>query len=686
MEFKDFSTAVQRQFVLMKEQPLFWMNIDKDKIWQIYLESFPEGSNPIYKTRTHHDCNCCKSFIRNAGGIVTIVNNQLVSIWDIQIGGHYQVVANALSNYVKSCSIDNIFLYDQKKIGQMVTYQNTEQGVLEWDHFAIQLDNKHIALTERKPRDQGPGYIAGRDIGSKLSQARSNHDVFLRGLKEITTSAIDTVVEIIQQGSLYRGSEHLSSVRKFAELKLEFLSLKDHNTQDRFVWSRLSSVHTSVSIIRNTVIGTLLTDISNGKPLDQVVGSFESKVAPTNYKRTTALVTQSMIEKAKQQLESLDLMASLDRRFAVLEDISINNILFADRTAKKHMQNVFDELSATAPIKKNSNQDLSKIDSVPIEDFINKILPNIDSMEVFFDNKHTSNLVSLIAPCDLTAKNLFVWPNPFSWSYKGEVTDSIKERVKRAGGNVTGDLRCSLSWFNHDDLDLRMVEPNKHVIYYGNKRSVSPNGGMLDVDQNFSSLTNTPVENIVYKNKNVMRSGVYELFVHQYTKRKMNDVGFEIEIECENTLYNFSYNKDVKYNECIRVATIEKINNEIKIHSNLQSTSSSRLEWNIPTQSFHRVQTFMLSPNFWNNQAIGNKHYFFILEGCKNDDSARGFFNEFLKTDLHEHRKVLEMVGSKMKVQPSDNQLSGLGFSSTNRNELLCKVSGNFTRIIKLIF
>ena len=29
--------------------------------------------------------------------------------------------------------------------------------------------------------------------------------------------------------------------------------------------------------------------------------------------------------------------------------------------------------------------------------------------------------------------------------------------VKRAGGNVTGKLRVSLSWFNHDDLDLHVV-------------------------------------------------------------------------------------------------------------------------------------------------------------------------------------------------------------------------------------
>lgn len=39
-----------------------------------------------------------------------------------------------------------------------------------------------------------------------------------------------------------------------------------------------------------------------------------------------------------------------------------------------------------------------------------------------------------------------------------------------------------------------------------------------------------------------------------------------------------------------------------------------------------------------------------------------------------------------MKIEKSDNQLNGLGFSSTVRNSLLCSVSGNFTQIIKINF
>ena len=75
-----------------------------------------------------------------------------------------------------------------------------------------------------------------------------------------------------------------------------------------------------------------------------------------------------------------------------------------------------------------------------------------------------------------------------------------------------------------------------------------------------------------------------------------------------------------------------------------------------------------------------------MLENCINPDKARGFFNEFLNESLTEHRKVFEVLGAKMKVEESKNQLSGLGFSSTQRNQIVCKVQGSFSRIIKINF
>ena len=44
------------------------------------------------------------------------------------------------------------------------------------------------------------------------------------------------------------------------------------------------------------------------------------------------------------------------------------------------------------------------------------------------------------------------------------------------------------------------------------------------------------------------------------------------------------------------------------------------------------------------------------------------------------------MVGSKMKTELSDRQLSGVGFSSTQRNSITCRITGNFIRTINITF
>ncbi len=163
--------------------------------------------------------------------------------------------------------------------------------------------------------------------------------------------------------------------------------------------------------------------------------------------------------------------------------------------------------------------------------------------------------------------------------------------------------------------------------------------------------------------------------------------GFTAELEYEGTLHSFAYNKELKHYEKVTVATINFSKaNGIKFLSSLPATTASKEVWGITTSNFHKVQMVMNSPNHWDGNETGNKHYFFMLENCGNPDSSRGFFNEFLKEDLTEHRKVFEILGSKMQTGESDEQLSGLGFSSTKRSHVFCKVTGSFTRTIKILF
>ena len=207
---------------------------------------------------------------------------------------------------------------------------------------------------------------------------------------------------------------------------------------------------------------------------------------------------------------------------------------------------------------------------------------------------------------------------------------------------------------------------------------------MLDVDI-IDPKTDVPaVENIVYNKKRNMQDGVYKMFVHNYSNRG-GTAGFRAEIEFDGVIHSFGYTKSLSQGEKVPVAEVTLEDGKFTIKELISSELQAREVWGITVNKFVHVSSICLSPNYWNAE-IGNKHYMFMLKDCINPDRPNGFFNEYLKNELHEHRKVFEALGSKMRVADCTEQLSGLGFSSTKHNDIVVRVKGNIDRVFKLKF
>lgn len=680
MEFKEFKKKFQDHFkeMIQEQDTLFTVEVNKDKIWNLYLDSFPPGTNEIFRERREFDCNCCRYFIKSYGNIVVIKDDEVETLWDFQTGdSKYQKVVNALSQYLKSKPIENQFVTQEPRLGVAFNHEKHEGApVFRWDHFSLILLNRFV-------------YDKISSTGTKLCEFRANKEVFKRSLEEISKDAIETVLELIAQKSLYKGEEWRKILEKFLTIHTEYyLPLQSNGKRDNFCWQQSAKLGPVISRIRNHSIGVLLTDISNGMDLNEAVSRYERIVAPTNYKRPKAIFTKKMIEQAQQTITKLGYLDSLGRRFATIDDITADVIRFANRNVSRMTQNdPFFDLQKEAVIKTKS---FGKVEEVSIDQFMKEILPRINYMEVLFEKRHEPNLVSLIAPQDLQSESMFRWNNGFSWAYKGNITDSMKERVKAAGGRVEGVLRFSIQWNengnNQNDFDAHCIEPNGNHIYYPNVQRIHNSSGKLDVDFILPKVDEIAVENIIWTDASKIPEGIYKLFVHVYSYRNGKS-GFSAEVEFDNEIYSFDYGKDVRQNEKIHVADVSFSKKDgFKIVKSMPTSISQRTLWNIATNQFHPVTLFLLSPNCWNEQEVGHKHYMFMLDQCRSDERPNGFFNEFLKQDLLEHKRVFEALGSKMRVSPSENQLSGLGFSSTKRGSIICKLKGNFTRTIKLTF
>lgn len=680
MEFKNAKNLLAENFARISEANRFFeTDIDKDYLWNLYLDSFPGGTNPIYRERRVHDCSACRQFIRNIGGAVYIDDNLNVhSIFEFDTHSTtFQPVMDALAAYATSRPIIDIYLNDSPNVGINQNLELLEDGTVHtWEHFFVKLPSSMYSIHKDR-------------ISTEKAKIRDRKNVFKRSLDEISMDAIDAVLELITSNTLYKGEEWKESIQTLKVFKTRYSTIQN-SKKDLYAWKAALTISNVIGRIRNHSIGVLLTDISEGMELDAAVRRYEKIVAPINYKRPKAIFTKKMLEDAKQKITELGYMDSLPRRFATLDDITVNNILFSNRDAAKRISgDIFDDMMTDIAVDLKK---FSRVEEVSAEKFVNDILPMAKDVEVLLENRHAQNMVSLIAPVNKEAKSMFKWNNGFSWAYTGNITDSdIRENVKSAGGRIDGVLRFSIQW-NEDgtdncDLDAHCVEPGGYEIYFGSakKPRFSPNHGQLDVDI-IHPQGKVAVENITWDDKTRMRKGVYGFYVHQYFGSARH--GFRAEIEFNGTIYSFDYDKPMRCGETVKVADIylDHFGN-FTIKELLPSNVSSREIWGLKSNNFVPVTVVMYSPNYWDDQnGIGHRHYFFMLKDCINPEQPNGFYNEFLDNRLNEHKRVFEALGSKLAVTSADDQLSGVGFSATKRNSLIVKVKGATERVMKVNF
>lgn len=678
-DFKTLKKAVIDRFTMLAQHDLYRVVTERDDLVEIYLNSFPE------EDRQYFNCNCCKSFLRQYGNIVAIVDGKVKTMWEFdfhQMNAQYKKTSDLLHEFVLQQPFAEVFLSDVAQLG--TTYNIAKNSGIKWEHFSVEL-----------PRNK----VYSGLIPAKQSECAATVQVFERSLKEITTESIETVLELIAQNSLYRGEEFKPMISSFMAHKLAYDKLSESD-KTIYVWSK----HKENLRIRNTSIGTLLVDFSaiNLKNVDlsflnydfteseanvdtrafmKAVRSFEKMVAPDNYKRPTAGYTPKQVELLKAFIMEMGYELSLKRRYAIETDIPVEQVLFVNRDFKPE-PDIFDTLKETALVNPKK---LSNLETMSLDKFITDVVPTAKKIEMLLSANHEGNFMALTAGVNPDAPTLFKWDSSLAWSYNGNVTDSMKTRVEKAGGNVAGELRFSIQWNeegdNNVDFDAHAFEPDGHEIYFSNKGVKSRMTGMLDVDI-INPAGKIAVENIIWEKTPY---GKTELIVHNYSSNH-STAGFRAEIEYDGRVYTFNYNKRLKGNERVRVALINITKDSITFLESLESTSIGVTKeiWGIGTNKLHNVKFITHSPNHLAENETGNKHTFFILEGAASPTPVRGLYNEFLKPEFNIHRKAFDGIGDKIKIEQDVNQLAGLGFSSTIRNEFIVKVTGSFTRYLKI--
>ena len=647
---KDFQDNVTKVLKSVTHKDIYKLDVDKTEMWSAYIDSFVD---PAFKQE--HVCNCCRHFLQHYGSLVVINNDyNVVNFWDFKTVPEFQPSVDAIRSLLTNKPIVN-------KLYSNVLGLGTDKSSI-WHHLYLKLENPFKTTSSLS-------------IGTKLNESNTAFNVFKRALDELTPDASKTVLDLIADGNLYRGEEHKKKVNEFYNLQTIYRSTLFIDQRDNFVW--VNSNNLAAAHIRNSAIGTLLIDLSKeNADVEKAVKAYERVVAPSNYQRPKALVTAKQLEEARVKLDELGFIDSIHRRTAKPEDLNINNLLYKDRAVNK---GIFADLTDELPIDVTK---LKNVKEIGLGEFTTQVLPVANNVHVLLENKHSGNMFTLLTAVYPESPTMMKWNNQFSWSYHGGIADSIATRVKNAGGKIDGRVRVSLAWETTSDLDLHLTEVTgrnqSFEIYYGNKRSKITRGE-LDLDAQVSGKDIHPIENIYYPQGEI-KDGTYTIKINNFNDRERTDA-FTVEIEFDGRLFTYNHNQVIKHKETVTIGTFT-VKDNIITYDGKDSIVVSNDMWGLKTNRYQKVNAVFLSPNYWGDNAVGNKHLFFYVENAINDGVINPFFNEQLTPELTgPHKRVFELLASKLPVAVTQPQVSGIGISSTIHTDFIVKVNNQLFKV-----
>jgi len=724
----QFSKLMQAQFDKMcRTGMLFRVNISGDSLWSKYLNSFLPDNDPVFKDpqSSTHNCKLCNNFIRRYGNIVAVgTDGKLMSLFDFDIEGEFSSVVTSLSKYITSAAIEKVFFESYSELNSL----NYEKCNIKNPTFRFGINKNVKEYTPAEVVQYGvvksgvtytfnhmflnvPTAFIHKDrditLPSLISGYTDKCSVFKRAMETLSKDNLIVIRDLINQDSMWDGKPHLPALETLISIKDEYDSLKvDGKLTDNWYWSKTYAMHERVAKFGNTLIGESCYEVAEGKDLNLVCQSWNKRIDPVNYMKAKPAFTEKQKQAAVQYVAENGFEPSFIRRVAKLDDIKVSEILHINvGKASIKPVSVFDDLAPTKVESKKMNFD--GIEEVPIDKFMSSILPSCSSIELFLENRLVGNMVTMTTAEDLNSKPMFKWPNPFSWSYNGNLAGKsrLTEMVVDKGGRVDGAFRFTHSWNrlerNESLMDLHVFMPcqstmkhtdgchnnypSGHRVGWNNRTDYSSKGRQ-DVDYTQKAPDGyIPVENITFPDITLMPDGVYVCKIHNWSFRNSGGRG-EAEIAFGGNLYQYEY-PVTKHKEWVTIAEVTLAGGVFSINHKIAPISESSADiYGLPSQNFHKVNLVCMSPNHWEEPVVGNKHYFFMLENCVAPSDIRSFHNENLLTDLVQHRHVLEALGAKMTVLSLPGQLSGVGFNETIRDSVVVKLTGSFNRVIKIKF
>lgn len=660
--YQDFLHAIQARFtaaLAAGDNLLF--ETDAVGLFDAYLANLPADQ------RQHHNCSCCRAFVKTFGGLVVIGpdGSTAPAVWNdldtADLGIHAQGVA-AMHAIVARARVKGPFVHADAKWGK------PEAGGFT-----------HMHVTP----PAAIRYTGARTARQRMAERREQFGTLSRGLADYTLAHLRTAVQVLDANAVYRSARFLGAAQFLEKLKADTEATPNPRARANIIWKALAGAPDGYCYPRTSVIATLLDDIVAGLPFDDVRRRFESKTAPDVYQRAVAAPKAGNVERAEKIFAELGLAPALARRYMSVNEVptfwsAMMAGLSVAATSQKPAADAGSQVFGHVAARGATTAAIAGLD-VPAAKmtwakFRDTILPTATSVEAQVP-ANGSRFAALVTAADAGAPNLLQWGNPSSWYYAAGIDGEFRRRVEAAGGQYEDvDVRATLIWNNRNDLDLIAYTPTGFRMYFGDKRD--GRGGYLDIDRNISGETTEPVENIRWP-LGKAPAGRYTICVWNFRhhERQRQDTPYLLELEVGGQ--RFTYEGVFTSHDAVQVER-QVVSFDVDGRGQLVGQPRSAAAggkagadastWGLKPGDYVPVLGIAKSPNLWADD--GHRHFgdhtIFLLDGCRdaNAGRGRGFITETLRGDLREVRQVLEAHLRTAEIEAVEQPACGLGFAA----------------------
>lgn len=400
-EYAALLQSLKSMFSAVAETQTVLFTTDATGLYEALMENIPA------EYRQTHTCNSCRRFIETYGGLVMISDkgDSLSAMWRhaVDVPEFYKPAVRAVERLVNKANVTGVFNSIEKRWGEPKTG--------EWTHMSITPPKSFLYRETTKTAFQ------------ESAEKKQDFLSMCRALVELPLAACEQAVKLLGKDALYRSDKCVDRAVWLRDLHQARDAAPNKRRKDNIVWRAVALAPAGFAHPRTSVIGSLMEDIIEGLPFDDIAKRFAHKMNPNTHMRPQAPPKAGNIAQGEKVIEQMAAAGSLRRRYARLEEVQSIWVPVAPKPAPA-AAGVFGHLAPKTSTKKPVVDEVSMPTmTMTWAKFFRTVLPDAAEIE-FFAPTSAVNYTALVTAVDADAPPILQWDhedarNPVSWYVYG---------------------------------------------------------------------------------------------------------------------------------------------------------------------------------------------------------------------------------------------------------------------------